>query len=222
MTLREAKGNMYDFLTHTYNIIKGRCPHNCKYCYMKIFPQGNIRLDEKALEIDLGQNRFIFVGSSCDMFADKIPEEWIIKVLEKLKKHSTNKYLFQSKNPLRMFNTEEKIPKNSIIGTTIETNRQYKEMGETPSIKERIYFMKKLKDIGYKTMITIEPIMDFDTKEFVELLKYANPTWINIGADSKGHKLPEPSKTKILELVEEVKKFTEIKKKHNIKRLIGG
>lgn len=26
---------MYDFVTHTWNTIKGECPHDCSYCYMK-------------------------------------------------------------------------------------------------------------------------------------------------------------------------------------------
>ena len=40
--LRESKGNMYDFITHTWNPIKGKCLHNCSYCYMKRFGEQNL------------------------------------------------------------------------------------------------------------------------------------------------------------------------------------
>ncbi len=40
MPLNETKGNMYGFVTHTWNPVKGICPHNCSYCYMrKWWPQ---------------------------------------------------------------------------------------------------------------------------------------------------------------------------------------
>ena len=33
MSLNESKGNMYSWVTHTWNTIKGECPHGCTYCY---------------------------------------------------------------------------------------------------------------------------------------------------------------------------------------------
>ena len=95
--MNKQKGNMYHFVTHTWNPIKGTCPHGCSYCYMKRFPQGKLRLDEKCLGDNLGKENFIFIGSSTDMWAEEIPEEWIKKVLEYTKKFPTNTYLFQTK-----------------------------------------------------------------------------------------------------------------------------
>ena len=37
MALRKSKGNMYSFITHTWNPVKGICYHDCSYCYMKGF-----------------------------------------------------------------------------------------------------------------------------------------------------------------------------------------
>ena len=62
---------------------------------MKRFTQKPVRLDEKELKTDLGENNYIFIGSSVDMFAPNIPDEWIIEVIEKTKMHPFNKYLFQ-------------------------------------------------------------------------------------------------------------------------------
>jgi len=39
--------------------------------------------------------------------------------------------------------------------------------------------------------------------------------------DSKNHNLPEPSREKVLQFIEELSKITEIKKKSNLRRIIG-
>ncbi len=70
-------------------------------------------------------------------------------------------------------------------------------------------------------MVTIEPIMNFDLDIMIKWLKDIKPKWVNIGADSKGHNLPEPSKEKVESLIKELKKFTEVKIKPNLKRIIG-
>jgi hypothetical protein len=43
---------------------------------------------------------------------------------------------------------------------------------------------------------------------------------VNIGADSSGKKLPEPSKEKLLQLIEEIQKYTVIHSKRNLSRLL--
>jgi hypothetical protein len=73
MALNISKGNMYEFITHTWNPIKGKCPHDCSYCYMKRW--GHLkppRLVESEFNTDLGSGNFIFVGSSCDMWAERV------------------------------------------------------------------------------------------------------------------------------------------------------
>jgi hypothetical protein len=108
---------------------------------------------------------------------------------------------------------------NFALCITLETNRHYKEvMGLSPKPKDRV---KEYKKIPYSfKYITIEPIMDFDLVEFVEMIKVCNPLQVNIGADSGKNNLPEPSKEKLLQLIEELKKFTIIHNKSNLKRLL--
>ena len=102
MSLNVSKGNMYEFVTHTYNTVKGQCLHNCSYCYVKRWGKLNpVRFDAKELKTDLGSGNFIFVGSSCDMFSTEINQFWIDETLQHLRKFS-NKYLFQTKNPARL------------------------------------------------------------------------------------------------------------------------
>jgi len=219
MTLNKSKGNMYDFVTHTWNVVKGKCPHDCEYCYMKIFKQHPLHLAQNELLTDLGSDNFIFVGSSCDMFANDVPDEWIKKILGHCNKYQENKYLFQTKNPERIIQFKTFIPKNSVIGTTIETNKTYSQMGKTPTPLNRAGMLAILKGMGFETMITIEPIMQFDLVEFTRIIHIAKPKWVNIGADSKGHNLPEPSMEDVRYLVLALKLFTVVRKKNNLGRL---
>lgn len=222
MALTESKGNMYSWVTHTWNTIKGECPHSCTYCYMKRWgKQKNIRFDELELNTNLGAGNFIFVGSSCDLFADRIQRTWIADTLVACDHYKGNRYLFQSKNPERFAEFEFYFPKDNktCLCTTIETNRHYSEMGEAPNTKDRAIAMNQF--MNHPTFVTIEPIMDFDLPELVKLIKLCHPNQVNIGADSGNNNLPEPSKDKLLALIDELQKFTKIDQKRNLKRLLN-
>jgi len=69
-------------------------------------------------------------------------------------------------------------------------------------------------------MVSIEPIMDFDLDVMVDWMRQIKPEFISIGADSKGHKLPEPSTDKVQALIEALKEFTSVRCKPNLKRLL--
>jgi len=184
---------------------------------MKVWKQKPLHLVEKELKDNLGEGNFIFVGSSTDMFADDVPKEWIEKVLVKCKNFEGNTYLFQTKNPSRFWKFSGEFPRNTIFGTTLETNRDTKQISKAQSPFARMsnmteWFMKR-------KMVTIEPILDFDLDLFVNYINQIKPEWVNIGADSKCHKLPEPSKEKIELLIKELEKFTKVKIKDNLGRL---
>ncbi len=222
MSLNPSKGNMYSWVTHTWNTVKGKCPHGCTYCYMSRWgEQKPVRFDEKELKTDLGSGNFIFVGSSCDMWAKDIFDFWILRTLSHCEKHD-NKYLFQSKNPWRVLDYIDAcvISDKSVVCTTMETNRWYPEiMAKCPPITDRVFAMHELSKV-INTYITIEPIMDFDLDKFVIALKQCNPTQVNIGADSGNNHLPEPSKEKLLDLIAALKEFTVIDQKRNLNRLL--
>lgn len=218
--LNESKGNMYSWVTHTWNTVKGECPHGCTYCYMKRWgKQKPIHFDETELETNLGKGNFIFMGSSCDLFANDIPEEWISDTLEICRSFPGNKYLFQTKNPSHMDDFCSLLPSECSVCTTIETNRRYPQMGKTPSPEDRSFWLWFMHE-SFKKYVTIEPIMDFDLDDMVRLIKECCPEQVNIGADSGNNHLPEPSKDKLLALIDELKKFTVIDQKRNLTRLL--
>ena len=63
--------------------------------------------------------------------------------------------------------------------------------------------------------------MDFDLDDMIELIKICHPVQVNIGADSGNNRLPEPSKEKLIQLIEALKEFTIIDQKRNLSRLLN-
>jgi protein gp37 len=184
---------------------------------MKRFPQKDVRFDSKELETDLGMGNRIFVGSSCDMFANDIPEEWILQTMNYARRFK-NRYLYQSKNPYKMVGLKEMFGDLDAVCTTIETNRMNRDvMGSTPCPEARAYWLGQF---PYNRYLTIEPIMDFDLGDMIEIVRVCNPVQVNIGADSGNNGLPEPPKEKLLALIDELKKFTIIDQKRNLSRLL--
>lgn len=230
MALRRGTGDMYEFITHTWNPIKGRCLHNCAYCFMKVDGKelNDLRLDINEFKTDLGTDNFIFVGSGTDLFSNGVPDEWIKRTLDYCNEGNNNlfgfgnQYLFQTKNPDRILEfIAHPIFQHSIVCTTLETNRWYSEyMRNAPKIEDRILAMEKIDKLGIDTYVTIEPIMDFDLEEFVELIHRCKPKQVNIGKNSKEGivKLPHPDKEKTIQLVRALQKFTNVHIKDNIKK----
>lgn len=207
--------NMYAWATHTWNPINGKCMHDCSYCYMKVFPIGELHISEKHFKDNLGKGNTIFVGSSTDMFADNVPKNWISDVL-KYCCGFDNKYLFQTKNPIRFKEFIKEIPKKSILGITLE--REVSSPSKAPQPFDRVV---EFSNIHWpEKMVSIEPIMDFDPEIFLYYIKRINPVFVSIGADSKGHNLPEPKKEKVIELIAQLKKFTKVIPKDNLNRLL--
>jgi hypothetical protein len=180
-----------------------------------------VRFDEKELKTDLGTGNVVFVGSSCDMFAENIPNEWIEKTLKHMEKFDS-KYLLQTKNPQRVLNFIDAcvITDKCIVCTTIESDSFYPDiMKNSPHPMQRSIAMQELSEV-IDTYVTIEPIMDFHLEHFAKMIKRCNPRQVNIGADSGRNNLPEPSKEKVLQLISELQKFTTIHKKTNLQRLV--
>lgn len=104
--MKKTKSNMYGFVDATYNPIKGACTHLCEYCYMiqmrqRFGQDPTLRLVMNELNKPLGSGKYVFVGSSTDVFAESVPSEWIVAVLNHLNEYPDNTYQLQSKNPAR-------------------------------------------------------------------------------------------------------------------------
>ena len=102
------------------------------------------------------------------------------------------------------------------MGTTIETNRDY-NISNAPEPKKRFMAFKSVE--WNRKMVSVEPIMDFDLEILVKWLRELDLEFVSVGADSKGHNLPEPSGEKVRKFIQSVDEFTEVKVKENLSRL---
>ena len=232
MTLNDSKGNMYEFITHTWNPIKGKCFHDCAYCYMKsLVPNPKpIHIVESELTGTFPDNAFIFIDSSADLFAEDVESEWIKKVLDFCVEGTNHsqapnkaRFLVQTKNPQRIFDFIDhpifsKERKQAVVCTTIETNRHHPEiMNNAPLPQDRAKAMAEISKHGIPTYVTIEPIIDFDLDELVSLIKLFKPEQVNIGKDSKNFvELPLPDWKKLVLLILQLLCFTKVNIKKNI------
>lgn len=227
MGLNKSNGNMYEWITHTWNPLAGECLHGCSYCStnkLMRYPgiknkyTGSPRIHELEMKTNLGKGNFIFVVAQSDLFAKDIPDEFIKQILSYCDKFD-NKYLFQTKNPEYFEEHCFNIDIDYALCTTIESNWWYPYiMNHSPATISRARSMKYLSWVD--KYVTIEPILDFELDEMVEYVKMCDPIQVNIGADSGNNNLPEPPRDKILALIGELEKFTKVVQKSNLKRLL--
>lgn len=229
MGLVKSHGNMYDWVTHMHTHLAGECPHKCTYCYVQKMCRtnkykGEPRLIEPELDVNYGKGKTIFIEHMSDLFSYGIKDYYRMRILQHCCDYPENTYVFQTKNPSKAFAhiLGKDMPEFTFMGTTIETDKYYSDSySQAPPPEERIEPMIMFKKRRIKTFVTIEPIMDFNICVLPELIKAIQPEFVNIGADSKKFKLPEPPKEKILELIKILQENNiTIKKKSNLERLL--
>jgi len=221
----KSKGNMYIDSKKQWNIIVGceyqctycvnsfqrqmkRQKHNCIKCY-NYEPHFHPERLKQSLPRTYG-DEFIWCCSSGDIsFARR---EWMDKILKRVRELSNRTFFFQTKNP-KCFH-DYNFPDNVILGITLETNksdRNYSSISKAPKpIKRYADFLSLPFE---RKIVTIEPIMSFDLRFFVELIKDIAPERVYVGYDTKNSNLPEPKLYKTFLLCSELAKFTKIKTK---------
>lgn len=244
MTLKKSVGNMYTWVTHTHSHLRGQCPHGCRYCYAQNHERrfhtgafaGPVRIEENELKVrynapavlQYARNRgfdqpVIFIEHTNDLFAADVPESMISEILRHCCEYPDTRYVFQTKTPHDVLWFMDEMPTHALIGTTIETNRVDKDiMGKAPTPMERASGMFLIKDKmpHVVTFCTIEPIMDFDVEMLAGMIASIQPSFVNIGADSKGHHLPEPPFSKVQDLIAHLEHDgIVVRRKTNLERL---
>lgn len=227
MPLKKSTGNMYTWTTHTFSALGGECPHRCRYCYVDNprfgRPEryrGELRVIAADLAAKLGEGRIIFMENCNDLFAEAVPQGLIDILLAHAARYPGNTYVYQTKNPARAIANAAKFPPKSILGCTIETNRTdvAGKLSEAPAPSARYLAMR---DYPGRKFITIEPILDCAPEILARWIAEIHPEFVNVGADSKGHGLPEPSAATVRRLLELLGKTgVEIREKHNLGRIL--
>jgi hypothetical protein len=222
--------NMYQDAIYTWNIFKG-CLFQCKYCIPSFQRQakrqkpvidknGNKRgcqacyeykphFHPERLKISLPRttgDQFIWACSSGDV--SFMAEKYWVLVLDRIESLPERTFFMQSKDPSCFQNRD--LPENLIIGTTIESNRDY-GLSKAP-----MKWMRKqgIENIDHpRKNITIEPLMKFDLDIMVQWIQDIMPERVYIGYDTKNCGLPEPCLPEVLKLIEAIKPITKVKPK---------
>ncbi len=211
---------MFDVITATWNPVIG-CLHNCCYCWARNLAETRLSHMEKykdgfkpkLVEYELKKrfkDKFVFAVDMGDLFGEWVPREWILKVIEAVKGNPESYFLFLTKNPRRYFEFLDCYPKNVVLGTTIETNKDY-PVSVAPSQIERYKMMSSLP--WKNKLISMEPLLDFDLGTVIQWMGDINPSIVYIGYDNYGNRLPEPSLAKTVQLEATLKTFTRVRRK---------
>lgn len=229
MPLKKSQGNMYPWVTHTHAHLGGECPHKCRYCYVNN-PRfgrppcfcGPLRILPASLDVKYGYGKTIFIDHMNDLWAEDVTDDLIMPVLDHCAEWPDNTFVYQSKNPNRFNEYLSQTLDNAFFGCTIETNREIPTaISSAPRPVARAMAMRQLA-CARTTFITIEPVMDFDVPVLGQWLIEIKPAFVNIGADSKGKGLPEPSADKIMALLLVLRGAgIEVREKHNLNRILA-
>lgn len=228
--MKKAYGNMYDWLDWMCDPVK-YCSHNCKYCYARRWLKKKPELNYKELHTIKPDKGIIFMGYMGDLFCKDMPYDMLLEIIGHCSNTQGNEYVFQTKNPIYMETFTDIFPTKSYFGITLETNDVCltHRISDAPDPITRVtnfidFILASKTDRPYecnwKYFVTLEPILDFSSNILRQMLRSINPDFVNIGADSKGHKLPEPSAEKIKILISDLKaEGIEVKRKSNLERL---
>jgi len=225
--MNKTNGNMYEWVDKMWCPLQGQCPHQCSYCCVEHTPAGRMgvysgppRLSKRQMGLNLGSGKTVFVCHLGDLFADGISSFFIAEVIRRTQEFPDNTYVWQTKNPQRYH--DFRIRRNCALGTTIESDIWFpKIMGLAPHPLERMNAMLDAKQRSYRTFVTVEPILEFTEQLALDLVAL-HPDWVNVGADSKRHNLPEPSGDKVRGLVVTLREAgIEVREKPNLARITG-
>jgi len=223
------KSKMFEFIGPKWNPFGFGCMHDCNYCWAKALckwialkcpscKRFEPHIHPERFQESFKDGDFVFVEDVGDAYGDWVPLEWDYKVLDFERNQPNVKFLNLTKNPYRYMQLislsrdySKVIPGNAIIGATIESNRNYWNLSKAPSQYNRLYWMAQLAkfdSLKGRLFICIEPILDFDLREFELMIYWIKPWAVAVGYDNYNHHLQEPPLAKTKELIEKLKGYT--------------
>lgn len=133
---------MVDWASWTWNPVTG-CWHGCDYCYAReiandqrmsdaypkkfepVFHEARLDAPKNTPqpEIKRPEDRNVFTCSMADLFGKWVPDEWILKVMERVRLHQEWNFLFLTKFPQRLRDICDKLkgfPPNAWMGCTVD------------------------------------------------------------------------------------------------------
>lgn len=225
------KQNMYTDV-RTWNPIVG-CGYNCAYCkqsFQRMVQRVYFCQGKKCVGC-----RDFLPHEHPDRLKDRLPTaeilwpcahgdisfarpEYVKQIIAKVNAENHYRQVYwQSKNPSCFKRYLRLLPENSVLLTTLETNRDdgYELISRAPKPSIRAKAFAEI-DWPHK-IVTLEPVYDFDPEELLRMLVQISPKAIWIGYNSKNPQalgLGEPSNQKVEAFLRQVATSgIEIKKK---------
>lgn len=198
---------MFKSINRTWNVFVG-CLFDCTYCCAKRLALTRLKhiarykdgfpphLVESELTKTFKPGEFIFVAFMGDIFWATFKE--VETILSRIEQFPQTRFLIQTKDPATFFTFPSPLPSNVVLGTTIETNRNYFGTKAPPPIKR----FEALRDYPHALkFLSIEPIMDFTLDTLTLWVERLKPDIIEVGADNYHNHLPEPPPEKVNQLL---------------------
>lgn len=207
------QGNMYKLSVARWNPFAG-CGHGCTYCkgsfqlQLKRWARGHCpacydftphqhpeRLEETPPRT--GFMQFIFTCASGDVAF--CPTPYLEQIVARIAEMPDRTFLIQSKAPATFRRVG--FPRNVILGTTIETNRDALVTAVAPGAPAPSRRYADFLTVEHTPkMVTVEPVMDFDLGVMLQWITEIDPVMVWLGYDSKKAKLTEPALEKVQRL----------------------
>jgi protein gp37 len=174
-----------------WNVVTGCTKYSagCAHCYAetltkrfpKAFPNGfNVTLHPERLDEPkhVKKPTMFFVCSMADLFHDDVPFEYIDRVMQTIRDCPQHTFQILTKRTIRMRNyyLTRFVPRNALIGTTVESNKQ---IGRIKLISGIGIFEKS------KHFLSCEPLLS-DLGE----LDLTGIDWVIVGGESGNQARP--------------------------------
>ena len=193
-----------------------RQKHRCEKCY-HFTPHYH---PERLNKIPNKEIIFVCGNSDLSFCRPDFMREIIDSIRKRNRRSPAQTYYFQSKRPEYFKPFLNDLPSNAIVLTTLETNRDegYRAISQAPLPSDRY---AQFRDLDFpRKIVTIEPILDFDMKIFVDWIRTINPECVYIGYNSrpKQVQLPEPDPAKLNAFIQKLKKYNIVIKEKDLRK----
>jgi len=206
---------------YTINPVKGLCPMACPYCYARRMYKRfkwnpTIRYDPRAW-LGLGSLRKpsrIFVGSTIELFDDRLSEQYLKWILEVPLEFPQHTFIFLTKQPQNLIKWSP-FPDNCWVGVTVTSS----DLGQ---LYEAEY---QLEQVTAKVKyLSLEPLLNWDKPCGAVIERGGTKGWLDwliIGQQTPVSAKTEPKIEWLQEIVEAADKAgVKVFLKDNLKPLI--